>query len=303
MISVSLIGGLGNQMFQYAAAKALAERHGVSVALDISGFRNEASRSFLLDRLSVPETDYVPSKAGADRISGPYVRLLWRRRIDRVVASVGLPRLNRFSNHYCEPHFHYDTHFGCLGPETCLFGHFQSERYFRSIAHALRAWFLPRAPLGPTAAKILGRIENSKLSVSIHVRRGDYLKRDIAKVHGILAESYYCAAIDRINSILGTEAELFVFSDDPVAAKRLLDFVPESRLIHVNGDPDRPWEDLTLMAGCRHHVIANSSFSWWAAWLNPSSEKVVIGPHAWFAPSELRKVSTRDLYPEGWVLV
>jgi Glycosyl transferase family 11 len=82
-----------------------------------------------------------------------------------------------------------------------------------------------------------------------------------------------------------------------------LSFVPKSQLVHVRGDPERPWEDMALMARCRHHVIANSSFSWWGAWLNPSSDKLVVAPRAWFAPTELSKRNTGDLYPPGWILV
>src|SRR5262249_30692563 len=99
------------------------------------------------------------------------------------------------------------------------------------------------------------------------------------------------------------EADLFVFSDDPATAERELHFVPASRLVHVRGDAGRPWEDMALMARCRHHVIANSSFSWWGAWLNRSPEKIVVAPRAWFTPSDLGKRNPGDLYPSGWILV
>ncbi len=94
-----------------------------------------------------------------------------------------------------------------------------------------------------------------------------------------------------------------MFSDDPAAAEQVLNFVAASRLTHVRGDPERPWEDMALMARCQHHVIANSSFSWWGAWLSRSPDKIVIAPRNWFAPAELKKVNTADLYPSGWVLV
>jgi hypothetical protein len=141
------------------------------------------------------------------------------------------------------------------------------------------------------------------MPVSVHVRRGDYLKPGTAEVHGILDEPYYRQAIGRIDAVLGREADIFVFSDDATAAERVLEFLPKSRLNHVSGDPARPWEDMALMARCRHHVIANSSFSWWGAWLNRSSEKVVIAPRAWFTANELKRVNTADLYPPGWILI
>jgi hypothetical protein len=302
MITVSVIGGLGNQMFQYAAGKALAERHGVGLALDLSGFQDYALRSFLLNRLSVPEaTSTEASAAGHEKLASNVRGALWRQRIGRVLARAGLPQLA--ADRYQEPHFHFDPAFETLGPQASLYGYFQSERYFTSIADRLREWFMPREPLGETAARVHARIAASPLPVSVHVRRGDYLKPGTAEVHGIVGEPYYHQALDRLASAIGRDAELFVFSDDPAAAEQVLGFVPRSRLVHVRGDPERPWEDMALMSLCRHHVIANSSFSWWGAWLNRAPNKIVIAPRAWFTPDKLRKTNTADLYPPGWLLV
>jgi hypothetical protein len=304
VITVSLIGGLGNQMFQYAAGKALAERHGVGLALDLSGFRNSALRSFLLDRLQVPEGGLaLASEAGAETPPNHFARSLWKQRIDRVLGRAGLPILAPSADNYREPHFHFDPEFEALGPQTSLFGYFQSERYFVSIAERLRDWFSPREPFGRAATGVLARVEGSRLPVSVHVRRGDYLDPGTAEFHGILGESYYRQALGRLEGAIGQDAELFIFSDDSAAAEQVLNFVPKSRLVHVCGDPERPWEDMALMAHCRHHVIANSSFSWWGAWLNRSPKKIVIAPRAWFAPNQLSKSNTVDLYPAGWVLV
>lgn len=303
MITLSLMGGLGNQMFQYAAGKALAERHRVGLTLDLNGFKNDALRSFLLDELKVPEA--ASAIAAARQTAEPanhYKRSVWRQRIDRLLRRGGLPQLAQSPDDYREPFFHYDPAFEKLGPNASLFGYFQSERYFRSIAEPLRGWFSPREPLSPGAAHMRDRIQRSPLAVSLHVRRGDYLNAGTAEVHGILGEPYYRQALDRLKAEIGDEADLFVFSDDPAAAERLLSFVPSSRLVPVSGHPERPWEDMALMAHCRHHVIANSSFSWWGAWLNPASDKVVIAPRAWFAANELAKRDTKDLYPKGWLL-
>jgi hypothetical protein len=303
VITVSLIGGLGNQMFQYAAGKALAERHGVELALDLSGFRNYAQRPFLLDRLCVPEADMASARlGGAGKPTSNFVRSLWKQRIDRMLGRAGLPKLPSSANQYREPHFQYDPMFQSLGPETKLFGNFQSERYFRPIADTVRDCFSLRVPFGIESAEVCARIEHSRLPVSVHVRRGDYINPGTLKVHGILGEPYYRQAINRIETALGEGIDLFVFSDDAGAAEQVLNFVPKSRLNHVRGDPERPWEDMALMARCRHHVIANSSFSWWGAWLNRSPAKVVVAPRAWFAPAGLKKLNTADLYPPGWIL-
>jgi hypothetical protein len=303
VITVSLIGGLGNQMFQYAAGKALAERHGVPLALDISGFRNYALRPFLLDRLLVPEAIASVQAEPAERREENFTRAKWKARIDRLLGKARLPKLASSPNEYREPHFHYDPAFEMLGPKVSLFGYFQSERYFNSIAESLRDWLSPREPLGEAAAVALKRIETSRLPVSVHVRRGDYLKPGTHEVHGILGETFYRQAFDRLEGMIGRDAEIFIFSDDPAAAEQVLGFIPGSRLNHVRGDPERPWEDMALMARCRHHVIANSSFSWWGAWLDPSPDKIVVAPRAWFAATELNKRNTGDLYPAGWILV
>jgi hypothetical protein len=167
----------------------------------------------------------------------------------------------------------------------------------------LRDWFSPREPLGEAAAAALAQIEEGRLPISVHVRRGDYLNPGTVEYHGILGETYYREALGRLEASVGKEAKLFVFSDDAAAAEQVLNFVPKSQLVHVRGDPERPWEDMALMARCRHHVIANSSFSWWGAWLNRSPDKIVVAPCAWFAPTELSKRNTGDLYPPGWILV
>jgi glycosyl transferase family 11 len=303
VITVSLIGGLGNQMFQYAAGKALAERHRVPLALDISGFRDYALRPFLLDRLLVPEAAAAVQTEPSRKPETNFTRAKWKARIDRLLGKARLPKLASSPNEYREPHFHYDPAFETLGPRISLFGYFQSERYFNSIAGDLRDWFSPREPLGAAAAAALKRIEASRLPVSVHVRRGDYLKPGTHEVHGILGESFYRRVFDRLESTIGHEAELFIFSDDPAAAEHVLSFIPGSRLNHVSGDPERPWEDMALMARCRHHVIANSSFSWWGAWLNPSPDKIVVAPRAWFAATDSSKRNTGDLYPPSWILV
>jgi hypothetical protein len=302
MIRVSLFGGLGNQMFQYAAGKALAKRHGVELGFDLGGFQVDRLRSFLLDRLQVPEAalardDSLTSAATTDH----FFRARRRQRVDRLLALVGLSGLRSPPNTYREPHFHFDPVFETLGPNTEVFGYFQSERYFDSIADEIWRCFEPREPLGMEAQVIADRIAESEMPVSVHVRRGDYVRAATAAVHGLLEEDYYRKALAQIEECIGASPDLFVFSDDQAAATQILHFVSPSRITYVRGDPNRPWEDMALIARCRHHVTANSSFSWWGAWLNRSPGKIVIAPRSWFTQSGLLTHDTRDLYPSGWI--
>jgi hypothetical protein len=302
MITVSLFGGLGNQMFQYAAGKALAERHGVALAIDLSGFRAHPERSFMLDRLRMPEALMEGDAATApSEVTNHFFRARRRARVDRVMARVGLPKLRSSPENYREPHFHFDAAFDTLGPQTALFGYFQSERYFSSIAERIRGYFEPREPLAETSRAIAARIAASALPVSVHVRRGDYLQSGTADVHGLLDEEYYREALETIENRSGHSPDLFVFSDDQAAAARALNFASPAHITHVQGDAGRPWEDMALMARCRHHVIANSSFSWWGAWLNPSPGKIVVAPRSWFTEKGLLTRDTRDLCPLNWI--
>jgi hypothetical protein len=304
MIRVSLFGGLGNQMFQYAAGKALAERHGVELGFDLGGFQIDRLRVFLLDRLQIPETMREPAGSlNPVGTTGYFFSALRRQRVDRMMSLIGLPRLCPSPSRYREPHFHFDPAFETLGPDTELFGYFQSERYFSSIADEIRTCLQPREPFGMEAQATADRIAESELPVSIHVRRGDYVaSAETARVHGTLDLDYYRKALDLIERSAGGRITLFVFSDDAAAATDLLRSY-SGEMIEVRGDPDRPWEDMALMTRCRHHVIANSSFSWWGAWLNPSPDKIVIAPRAWFAPAILRKRNVRDLCPPDWTLI
>lgn len=299
MITVSLFGGLGNQMFQYAAGKTLAERHGVELAFDHSGFRAYPSRSFVLNQLQVPEA--ITERDGAAGAANLFFRTRWRARIDRMLARAGLPGLRSSSDNYRELYFHFDPAFDGLGPDTKLFGYFQSERYFRSIAADIRSYFEPREPLGAEASVAAGKIAKSAMPISIHIRRGDYTQPATAAVHGILDEAYYRTALAHMEDRVGSSPDLFVFSDDMDAAAEVLHFVSPERVTYVRGDPERPWEDMALIARCRHHVMANSSFSWWGAWLNQSPDKIVIAPRAWFTQKGLLTRDTRDLYPPGWI--
>lgn len=303
MITVSILGGLGNQMFQYAAAKALAQRSGVDVAIDVSAFDGYRLRSFMLDRLRIPELESAGGGLLAPSAPRDFAGFRWRGRANRVLSRLGVKPLANAAGTYTEPHFHFDPAFLELKSPISLFGYFQSERYFGEIAEDLRRYFQPREPLGSAAQGVAEAIACAQMPVSIHIRRGDYVaSAETARVHGTLDLDYYRKALDLVEHRAGGKITLFVFSDDAAAAADLLQFYA-GEIVEVRGDPARPWEDMALMARCRHHVIANSSFSWWGAWLNPSPDKTVVAPRAWFAPAALRERNVCDLCPSDWILI
>ena len=282
MIIVRLQGGIGNQLFQYAAAYALSRRLDCPLAMDLSIYEKEKVRRYALDRFNIPQRIVPPPFL---RTGSPVMQ--------RALAAFGLrPFLT-----YREPHCQYDPRFLNLSPPVQIRGYFQSERYFASVARELRGQLKLVVPLSDAATNVAGEIAASSMPISIHVRRGDYLLSE----GQALDIAYFQHAYSVMNALVARPATYFVISDDYEYAETSFEFLPD-RVI-VQGDPDRAWEDLVLMSQCRHHIIANSSFSWWGAWLNSCSDKRIIGPRRWFAESVSAKYNPIDLYPAGSILV
>lgn len=285
MIITRLQGGLGNQMFQYAAGLrlAVARRTTLKIELSLLGVRDgRTARSLELDRFRISAQRATPEEVEA---------LLAKRSLAVRLASRLDPRAAAR-----ERHFHYDPDVAHLPDDCCLEGYWQSERYFADAAKAVRKEFVfANEPVGRNAE--LAREIAARTAVSVHVRRGDYASDPATHAaHGLCPIDYYRCAIAWIAARV--RDPLFVlFSDDPEWTRAHLDAGPGTLVIDHNGPRDGA-EDLRLMSLCRHHVIANSSFSWWGAWLAPDPHKIVVAPERWF-PDRTR--DTRDLLPGGWV--
>lgn len=293
MIITNLVGGLGNQMFQYACARALATelRLPLKVTLDMFGaytFHNgpELERVFSLE-LNVAQPADLRRIIGALRVS-PTVR---RTLANKVLAPLRGPLF------IAEPHYRYWN--GLLDRARAggyLQGYWQSERYFLKHAATIRSDFTFRqTPTGRNAG--LARAILDSVSVSVHVRRGDYITNAKAlSVHGTCVPEYYFKAIESLSQRV-PQARLFAFSDDPQwVAEVLMPRYPGLVLVDHNRG-ENSYNDMRLMSLCRHHIIANSSFSWWGAWLNPHPDKIVIAPSQWFANG----TDSTDLIPDTWI--
>lgn len=291
-VAVRLLGGLGNQMFQYAGALGVAARHGRALLLDVSAFEAYRTWPYQLHCLKVPQDLYT----GAP-LAEPVSTSLPARVIRELTGG------SRFRDGvYREPHFHFDPAvFALTGDEILLDGYFQSPRYFEGAEALLRERFQLRAPLTDLAAGWAARIAASPCSVSLHVRRGDYLKAAASSVHAALDKGYYDRAIALMQDLAGGDAEYFLFSDEPDFIGAAFADLPRAHV--VRSDPSAPWEDMFLMARCRHNIIANSSYSWWGAWLNGAGDKRVIAPARWFTPDKLATCNVLDLYPDDWILL
>jgi hypothetical protein len=288
------MGGLGNQMFQYAAGRSLACRLKTVLKLDTSFLdtlhEGNTPRAYELNCFEI-----ASETASRDDIAG----ILGEKSLYNVIrAKVGKRLGKRWENPrlYREPHYHYDENFENLTDNTYLVGYWHSERYFSRNAVLLAQEFTCRDPLAGHNMEIAGVIGRTD-AVAIHVRRGDYVTdRATNQFHGVCGLDYYKAAVAAIVGRI-REPHFFVFSDDHAWVKEHLLFDHPTTFVDCNG-PNNGYEDLRLMSLCRHNIIANSSFSWWGAWLNRNSAKTVIAPRRWF---NISAQDTRDLIPADWI--
>ncbi|MBJ6799238.1 alpha-1,2-fucosyltransferase [Geomonas sp. Red259] len=292
MIIVYLQGGMGNQMFQYAAGRRLAFRLGVSLKLDLSRLSNTepgiTPRAYALAPFPIKAALATPEES----------RRLWQKsgwwggRLWQTI------KPGYRQTHIRERGFRFDPAILELGDDVCLDGYWQSEKYFVDAVSVLRRDFtLPSPPAGSNG-EVLRQITGCQ-SVSLHIRRGDYLtNRRIAAKHGSCSERYYQEAVAMIAARV-SQPHFFVFSDDPGWVRDHF-AIPHPMTVVEHNSPDQPHEDLRLMSSCQHHITANSSFSWWGAWLGEHPGKVVIAPARWFNDPS---IDTADLLPASWLKV
>ncbi len=289
-VCTQLMGGLGNQMFQYAIARAIALRHQAAVCLDVSlldGAQPEiTTRKYGLGEFNVAVVDLDPSVVQ---------RMAERRGV--------LGVLQRVRDRYGPVHSRrmiyetrqtFDARLLGAEPPVYLSGYWQSEQYFIDVESIIRNDFTLGRPLSRTAERY--RNEMRMNSVSIHVRRGDYARNPaITKVHGLVPVDYYRAATARIG---GDNPTAFIFSDDLAWARENLHLGVATVFVDLNGDGTEH-DELQLMASCTHHVIGNSTFGWWGAWLGERPETSVVAPRKWFVDPAFKT----DIVPQRWLRV
>jgi len=290
MIIARLEGGLGNQMFQYAVSRAIAHKRQTRVKLNLRPVKRDFNRSFALGNWNVAAAVATSAEIIAMRIADKFVQALrpatlyYRR---PVVQEQG----SGFDANVLQ------------APRHCmLVGYWQSEKYFKDIESGLRREFTLRAGISAESEKVASQIRSSD-SVFLHIRRGDYISdAAISKVYDICSMEYYQAAVEYVKQRI-LQPHFFVFSDEPAWARENLKLPAPITIIDHNppGDgntPRREHEDLWLMSLCQHAIVANSSFSWWGAWLNPNKDRVVIAPKKW-----LRTHDEPDRVPGRWIRI
>ena len=291
MILTNIIGGLGNQMFQYACGRALSLRNDVPHALCVDQFESyRLHNGFELDRVfrcspRLAEPGELRALMGWQAV--PFAR--------RLLARPQLAPL-RHRHFVAEPHFHHWLGLDQPWHDAYLHGYWQSERYFADATAQIREDFQFRADWDDLDQGVRQRMRAAP-SLSLHVRRGDYTSKKNTGLFAACDLDYYRRAIRYVRD-REPEVRLFVFSDDPDWVEQHL--APEFgqlETVRHNSGP-RSARDMRLMSCADHHVIANSSFSWWGAWLNPSPHKIVVAPRQWFR--EETRMSSADVIPATW---
>jgi len=285
------MGGLGNQLFQYAAAKRIAVVNNSPLKLDIAEYQENSSRQFQLNNFNI-----IAGIASPENLSYFYrYRGLNLKAISLNFIQNFLPYSKRI--YIKEPSFEFNPRVLTVSKNAYLEGYWQSERYFKDIEDIIRQEFTLKKPLLSSKNPRIALEMKNYPSVSVHIRRKDYLTPKLSKIFHVCPSEYYYSAIDSIKKRLKNPV-FFVFADDINWAKESLAKFPEKIVFVSDQNINKDYEELHLMSQCKHNIIANSSFSWWGAWLNKNPEKIVIAPKNWFKDNSK---NTKDLIPEGWI--
>lgn len=273
-VTTVLTGGMGNQMFQYAAGLALAKRLNVGLKLEISSFDTDHMRRYSLGLWSGVTQPLVTTTSGS------------------LIREKAKP---------------YDPDIFPMAPRHCtLYGYWQTEKYFSHLRSALTYIFTPKQPLTSRGQESLWKIiAEGPRSVFLTIRRTDYTRSDR---HWVLPHDYYLKASAIIAARVG-DPHFFIFSDEPEWATRHFRLPYRTTVVGnfnmtTRDHLGREDEELWLMRHCKHAVMANSTYSWWGAWLNSDTDRVVIAPAKWYqtARKDVRD-DVRDVVPETWLRV
>lgn len=281
---IKLNGGLGNQMFQWAFARMIEETTDVDIYLDMSYFSNSYARPYELNKF-VLEPKFVTGTATKLKLE-----ILWAlRSLFNGQNFFGL-------NLYVEPQFNFDRNISRIKPNSYIAGFFQSELYFRFVANKLRDDFKFDLLPNDENRQIIQQI-NSGTSISLHIRRGDYVqKKRYAETYATCSPDYYKRAVEYIADKY-PDPTIFVFSDDSEWVQKHLR-LPYKCVFVTNNKGKESYNDMRLMSLCSHNIIANSTFSWWGAWLNNNEQKIVVAPKKWFNDDSIIQT---DIIPKNWI--
>lgn len=285
MIITKLKGGLGNQIFQYACGRALALRNNDRVKLDIIGYNSsngiDTVRKYSLFPFNIKAE--IATEQEILKLKYPFGIISKGMRFFRAKI------LRQFETGLNKKILNYKG-------SIYLDGFFQTEKYFLDKEKEIRDDLKLTASTSAKFQENFNLIKNTPISVSLHVRRGDYVSDKVTNLHhGTCNAEYYAKALEYITSKIGNEIKVFVFSDDINWVKENMPLAYPAEYVSAPEIPD--YEELILMSKCNHNIIANSSFSWWGAWLNENRDKIVVAPSKWV---QKNPENFKDVVPNTW---
>lgn len=275
---IKVTGGLGNQMFIYAFYLRMKKRF-PKVRIDLSDMVHyKVHYGYEMHRVfNLPHTEFCINQPLKKVIEFLFFKKIYERKQDP-------NSLRAFEKKYFWPLLYFK-------------GFYQSERFFCGIKDDVReAFTFDKRNANERSLRLLEQIGSDANAVSLHIRRGDYLLPKHWETTGSICQlPYYQNAIAEMNQRMN-HPSYYVFSDDIPWVRENL---PLENVVYVDWNKgEDSWQDMMLMSCCRHHIICNSTFSWWGAWLNPREDKIVIAPNRWF-----RHCETPNIYPAGWLTV
>lgn len=294
MIVVRLNGGLGNQLFQYAAGYALASKNKKPLMLDLTSFTShnvnlkQSYRNLDILDFGIEFSQALSSEA------------LMRYREPFGIAS----KVNNFLQKRVLKKYYVDWHPQVLKKKGNVYldGYYQSELYFHDVRDGISRQYKLGNFFQEEIKSIVERIHACVNPISLHIRRGDYITNPRAnKIHNVCTKNYFYGGLDFLHSRLNNPT-VFVFSDDIDWVKAEMNLpkstVYVSELQQNSGERLRSSQEIYLMSLCQHNIISNSSFSWWGAYLNKFKDKIVIAPNLW---SRSKIIRHKNILPAGWV--
>ena len=290
MIIVQLAGGLGNQIFQYAMARILAIQNQTSFKIDLSFFETYEWHEYSLDPLNIKKN--IATRVDVENLKALDKTFLYRL---KQIFSATNPTIS-----VTEENLGYNPSYLRIKSPAYLIGYWQSEKYFLKYADLIRNEV--KVAIAPSMDnKYLLDSIHAQDSVSLHIRRGNFVQlADVNKIHGSCTMEYYDLAIKRIIEAY-PNAVFYIFSDDIPWVKENLKIDHNHIFVDVN-NAKTDYEDLRLMYSCKHNITANSTFSWWAAWINENPDKIIIAPNNWFADANLNRYSD-SIVPAAWIRI
>lgn len=290
MIKIKLMGGLGNQMFQFCLGYSLAMKKDSNFVLDesvlqnfVQTSKNSVKRNFDLDVFCI---DTLESKfMGTVLLKSNF----YFRNINKFLPI-------KFRKYFVERFFEFDHKvFDIKSDSIVIEGYWQSYKYFQEYETQIKKIFTLKNKILEESKTLLSKISNSN-SVCINVRRGDFVSNSF---HGVMDIEYYIDSIKLINSKVKVD-KFYVFSDDIDWCKNNFEFLENKIIVDHSHKGDKFGNYFELMRNCKFFIIPNSSFAWWAAWLSDGKDKIVIAPQKWFSDSS---INTSDLIPADWIRI